>query len=272
MRYLLAVLIAVVALALVAAPAAADWKPIYDSTGRIINHKMHYPQMPDPDGWDIDMTNFVLADDWKCSETGPVDDIHFWFSVEHQTAADPANPPNLGNINVSIHDDVPLGDPNPYPFSHPGMLLRQWTFVPGQYKIAGPWPGYQGWDVPPSSAGTVCPYPDHFWFWQVNITQIGEKVTNPFTQREGKIYWLDLNISIPDGDPLVGWKTTLNPFNDVAVYRTPVVPGWSPVLVCEDDSFTDFAFVITPEPGMLAMLLGAGLIGLVACGRRRRRS
>ena len=57
-----------------AAPTVADWKP---EDG----HKMHFPQLPDEDGWDVNATwPKVLADDWTCSETGWVKDIHFWGS------------------------------------------------------------------------------------------------------------------------------------------------------------------------------------------------
>jgi hypothetical protein len=266
MKYVFTALVAAVAVMLLAAPATADWQPKYDSTGQtIINHKMHWPQLPDPNGWDIDMTNYVLADDWKCSETGMVDDIHFWVSVEHQTSP---QPPLIRSIQVSIHDDVPKGPENPLPFSHPGNLLRQWIFEPTQYKIAGPWEGVQGWDDP--QRGTDCIRPDHFWYWQVNIPKIGEMVTDPFRQEMGKIYWLDLRVQTEG--PLVGWKTTLDKFNDDAVYAAAAGAGWQPVAVCGQDMPTDFAFVITPEPGTVAMLIGAGLIGLVAYARRRRKS
>ncbi len=44
-------------------------------------HKMHFPQLPDEDGWDVNATQpQVLADDWTCSQTGWVKDIHFWGS------------------------------------------------------------------------------------------------------------------------------------------------------------------------------------------------
>jgi len=32
-------------------------------------HKMHFPQLPDPNGWDVNVHDFTLADDWQCSET-----------------------------------------------------------------------------------------------------------------------------------------------------------------------------------------------------------
>jgi hypothetical protein len=261
MKYLFTALVAVGAGMLLAAPATADWKEGDP-------YKMHYPQLPDPNGWDIDMTNYVLADDWKCTETGMVDDIHFWFSVEKQTSPDPAQV-FLGPIRVSIHADVPIGSGNDFGFSYPGKVLRQWTFDASQYQIAGPFPGLQGWDDP--NPNSDCIYQDHNWYWQVNITKIGEIVPNPFQQREGTIYWLDLQVPQPDTAGLVGWKTTRGVFNDAAVYASPLGPGWQPVAVCSDNMPTDFAFVITPEPGTVAMLIGAGLVGLVAVARRRRK-
>ena len=260
MKYVFTAFMAVVVLMLLGAPASADWA-VGDG------HKMHYPQPPDPIGWDIDMTNYVLADDWKCSETGLVDDIHFWLSVEGETSP---QPPPINAIQVSIHDDVPIGPGNNYGFSYPVQdPLRQWVFDPAQFTIAGPWDGQQGWDDPQPDSD--CLVDNHFMYWQVNITKISEMVPNPFRQVEGKIYWLDLTVET-DGR-LVGWKTTTRPFNDDAVYATPgVAPGWQPVAVCYDNMPTDFAFVITPEPGTIVMLLGAGLMGLLAYARRRRKS
>ena len=43
--------------------ALADWSP---NDG----HKMHFPQIPDIDGWDVAFNDWWLADDWKCQETG----------------------------------------------------------------------------------------------------------------------------------------------------------------------------------------------------------
>lgn len=68
---------ALACVALLAAPAIADWHP---GDG----HKMHFPQLPDENGWDVNASGGIcLADDWMCSETGPVSDIHFWGSWKH---------------------------------------------------------------------------------------------------------------------------------------------------------------------------------------------
>ena len=44
---------------------------------------MHFPQLPDPNGWDVSlMQPRIIADDWLCTGTGPVSDIHGWISVQ----------------------------------------------------------------------------------------------------------------------------------------------------------------------------------------------
>lgn len=55
-----------------------DWGPGDD-------YKMHFPQLPDPTGWDVyavaqlpGFSDVVLSDDFRCSETGWIKDIHFW--------------------------------------------------------------------------------------------------------------------------------------------------------------------------------------------------
>ena len=241
--------------------AAAAWADWIDEDG----HKMHYPQHPDLDGWDIDMTQFVLADDWRCSQTGFVDDIHFWASVEY------GEQPQIASINVSIHDNITAQE-NPYgDYSMPGDLLRAWTFNNFAMRpvVNDLW---QGWDDPRSSmTAPVCRDQDHRNFWQINITDISQQVSNPLKQEIGKIYWLDLQITALVADHLIGWKTTDEPWNDVAVYMNPGGAGaapWIPVKVCQDDMETDFAFVITPEPATIAIL---GIGSMLLFSRRRRR-
>ena len=62
-----------------AGPAIAHWEP---GDG----HKMHFPQLPDEDGWDVRASYLCLADDWVCSEDGYVKDIHFWGSWQEGNA------------------------------------------------------------------------------------------------------------------------------------------------------------------------------------------
>ncbi|MDP8315048.1 MAG: hypothetical protein RAP70_08250 [Candidatus Celaenobacter antarcticus] len=81
----------------------ADWDPIPPENPT--NHKMHYPQLPDPFGWDVNATcPKVLADDWQCSETGYIWDIHFWGSWLDDIVG------TITQFHLSVHDNI-IGPP-----------------------------------------------------------------------------------------------------------------------------------------------------------------
>lgn len=171
--------------------------------------KMHFPQWPDPAGWDVICTadSFLIADDWQCTESGPVTDIHFWTSWLGGDGWSGL----IQNIHISIHDDIP----GP-PYSKPGNLLWEKDFQPGEYTYESYWEyGLQGWFDPFNQNA----YPeDHDYFDFINITDIPD----PFYQTEGNIYWLDIMITIdPAQYPAgyrIGWKTSDYHFMDNAVY------------------------------------------------------
>lgn len=203
--------------------ATADWDP---EDG----HKMHFPQEPNPNGWDVDFHDWMLGDDWKCSESGPVTDIHFWISWRGDEVKD------LPWIKVHIFSN------NPGPPSTPAQLLWSRVFTEDEFIIKGPFEGNQGWFHPPQMW-----YPDdHMFYYQINIVNIEE----PWEQEEGVIYWLV--ISTPYYEPeALGWKTSIEQWNDVAVFGTP--GDWYPIY---DPSGLplDLAFVITgkePKPDLV---------------------
>jgi len=196
--------------------ALADWSP---GDG----HKMHFPQMPDPNGWDVDWGQVYLADDWECSETGFVKDIHFWISWWYDDVQ------TIPSIDVSIWSNNPSG---PYGWSIPDQLLWEKTFQSGEFIIAGPWNGSQGWLNPPSMY-----YPDnHQEYYQINIPDI----ESPFIQYKDDIYWLV--IKMPFDEYICGWKTTLDSFMDNAVFATEPINDWWLI------DGIDLAFVINGEP------------------------
>lgn len=234
--------------------------------------KMHYPQLPNPNGWDVNMTYpNNLADDFRCTETGFINDVHFWGSWKNDIVG------QIQAVRLSIHADIPAQpptatNPNGTP-SRPGPQLWN-TVVPAPLLVVRPWgTGPQGWlDCTPPP--TVLPQ-NHFQTWQVNIPHI----PNPCFQEAGTIYWLDLTVLVAPVtgglQPEFGWKSSLQHFNDDAVWgRLPDgLDGPAPLdwielyepLITPPLSM-DMSFVITPAPGSGAILAVAGLM----IARRRR--
>ncbi len=229
-------------LVLPSSPALADWDPGDD-------FKMHFPQLPDPNGWDVSASTpgSPVADDWLCTESGYVSDIHIWGSWFNDNDLEL---PILG-FHLEIWSDQPAEPPG-IPFSHPLDLLWAGDYGPGSpagtyvERIYGD-PSPQGWFDP--ITGVIEPPPNHFETWQYNFfIPEGEA----FIQEAGTIYWLVVEVTLPDGEPpLWGWKTTLDHWNDDSVYREPGgawVELFDPREPPTPETSLDQAFVITGEP------------------------
>lgn len=240
--------------ALVAPAALADWDP-GDS------HKMHYPQLPDPNGWDVEISSWQheIADDWKCSASGPVSDLHFWYSTVKDL------PNEMDWVTVTIYSDDRSG-----PYSKPGEALWTRTFdqALGDFSIR--------YDVGTGQQGFFDPqepwwgHPDHQLYHQVNI----ENIVEPFVQTEDTTYWLGIYAYWePWPQASVGWKTTQDYFQDGAVFDSDLLSGpenhnWLPLLDPQvgGDGVLELAFVVTPEPATLSLLA----LGGAALLKRRR--
>ena len=200
-----------------ATPALADWWPGDD-------HKMHWPQTHKPGGWDVEFASSRLADDWMCTETGPVTDIHFWISWMD----DMVQP--IDDIRIGIWSNDPSG---PIGWSVPDILLWERIFTSGDITIVEWEPDLQGW-YDPSSGGYM---PDnHIHRFQINI----EDISDPFIQEEDVIYWLEIDFGPL---PFVGWKETDQHWNDDAVFWYS--PFWWEVRDPITGGSIDLAFVIT---------------------------
>ena len=129
----------------ISTPASADWSP----TNPADVAKAKWIQLPDlsPNGLDVLDTIQpnttpnpqwkTLADDFLCTQSGPITDAHIWGSwLSDFLPVNSAGLPDPGAVEfkISFWSDVPAGGPV-VPYSHPGNLLWTGLFLPGQFKV-----------------------------------------------------------------------------------------------------------------------------------------
>lgn len=236
--------------------AWADWDPCDP-------YKMHFPQLPDMDGWDVGFSPWVpqLADDWRCTGSGMVDDVHLWYSWEDDLVG------AITQVKLGIWSNSPDPDGDGPDYSKPGSLLWGYQdFSPAEFTTRHWGRGDQGWYDPINGDYNES---DHTNTYQLNIVDIAD----PFYQKEGEIYWLSVCFYM--GDPNhAGWKTadvdqypypyTGEHFMDDAVWLNG--ESWNELIDPITEESLDFAFVITPEPATMALLSLGSLVLL----RKRR--
>ncbi len=202
-------------------------------------HKMHYPQLPDPLGWDVNATMpMILADDWQCSSTGPITDFHFWGSWQNNIVG------NIGAFLIRIYTDIPAAPPQ-IPYSRPGELVWEMIVPFEQVLVVEMEPSMQGWYDPMQQL--VMPG-NHVRYFQYNIFLPPEIM--PFRQVRGEIYWLAISAFVSSTiDTQWGWKSSLDHFNDDAVWSTEMMPvEWIELYYPPDFTRSlDLAFVVTGE-------------------------
>ncbi|MHC4528547.1 MAG: DUF7901 domain-containing protein, partial [Planctomycetota bacterium] len=125
-------LICSIALSMASAAVLGDWD---QGDG----HKMHYPQLPKQGGFDVAFNQGRLADDWECSETGPVTDIHFWVSWYRDDLLP------IDGFSVRIWSDNPMGING---WSEPNELLWERDFYAGEFTVRDMQPDWQSWFNP----------------------------------------------------------------------------------------------------------------------------
>jgi len=204
-------------------------------------HKMHWSQVPDlsPTGMDVSLARTPLADDFRCTATGAIRDIHLWGSFVNDVL--PKEGPDSLTLELRIYSDIPAEKDR---WSRPGELLWSRIFMPGQYTARKVHDGPEGWYDP-----IVYLYlPDnHRQAYQYNFC-IDE---DPFIQQEGTIYWLFVRDLTGSQHYVFGWKTTSKRFhwNDDAVYYHSDDRGWVEMIYPKEHEYggetLDLAFVIT---------------------------
>jgi hypothetical protein len=192
------------------------------------NHKMHFPQLPDLEGWDVLATSpKTLADDWQCSATGPVTDIHFWGSwkdIDGNPYTDDFYTP-MPFFQLSIHRNIPADADTPW--SRPGEQIWFWEGeIPGTPSEP---PSMEHW-FDPNTGEYLCN--DHVPYWRYDFFfDQASPPPEPFYQYQDSIYWLNVSALQIPAPYQWGWKSSRDHFMDDAVYtdNAPIGP-WQPMV------------------------------------------
>jgi hypothetical protein len=211
-----------------------------------LDHKMHYPQLPDLEGWDVfALDPKTLADDWQCSETGWVTDIHFWGSwkdVDGDAYTDDFFTP-MPWFRLSIHRNIPASADTPW--SRPGELLWFWEGeIPGTPFEP---PAMEHWFNP--NTGEVL-YNDHIPYWRYDFfVDQASPPADSFFQYQDSIYWLDVSALYIEPPYEWGWKSSRDHFMDDAVYTdNPPEGPWYPLFEPPRANWFDVYFNSAGEP------------------------
>jgi len=189
---------------------------------------LKWEQLPDlsPTGMDVDATfqpenpenpPLLLADDFLCTETGNITDIHIWGSwIDDHIPyfEDPA----AVQFTFSIHADIPDPDGAGPEYSMPGDLLWMRTWTPTYDDVEMVYEGSEDWYNPF--------YPmwlddNHQMCYKYNyILDPQDYFLQEGTAENPIVYWLDVQAEPFDQDPncRFGWKTSISHWNDDAVW------------------------------------------------------
>jgi hypothetical protein len=196
-------------------------------------HKMHFPQLPDEAGWDVNATQpMILADDFMCMQDGPITDVHWWGSWKH------GNEGQIVSFWLSIHADIPA-DQNPTGYSMPGVTLWEREVTDFDAIPKDP-PSMEGWYDP--ATGEVI-WDDHQAYFQYNVC-FDPGDPDLFIQDSGTIYWLNITAIVADPvDTKWGWKSTRDHWNDDAVWgfwgELDWIDIWEPSIPLQNAFFID---------------------------------
>jgi hypothetical protein len=224
-----------------------------------------WTQLPDTTslGLDVDSTTpGKLADDFWCDATGPITEVHIWGSWLGDIL--PYGDANAVTFTLRIYSDVPEGA-GP---SQPGEQLWDVTLGPGDFTVQKYADALEDWYDPVSGGEYLSQ--NHSGVWLYSFIAPPD-ACDLFYQEASTIYWLGIEASPQDGEAVFGWKTSVNHWNDDAVYDEPI-SSWLELRYPDGHEYQgqsiDLAFVVggIPEPATIC-LLGLGALSLL---RKRR--
>jgi hypothetical protein len=195
-----------------------------------VDHKMHWAQQPDPNGWDVLGSETVtLADDFRCTETGPINRIVFWGSWRGDEVGE------ISEVRFAIHSDDRTGE-----FGKPGKILWAWR-VPGSgVSIGEARRGEQGWFDP--STGKFNEN-DHRQFFRHTVEI---PAGHWFMQHRGSIYWLEIHV-VGTGGGEWGWKTSRSAHFEADAVWEETAGKWAELSDPVTRESLDLAFLVASD-------------------------
>jgi hypothetical protein len=211
---------------------------------------------------DVNATNtpglppYVLADDFLCTVSGPITEIHVFGSWYLDRL--PFGDPRQVRFTLSIHSDIPA---LPGTYSRPGQLLCYLENLP--FKVKTHKTGLrEGWLTPPT-LWTPWPQGDQVC-WEYIFQLPPDLCIQEGTAANPIVYWLDVQATPAEPGTYFGWKTSGSPhFNDDATWaigfdNPTTSPDWQELIYPPNHQFggqsIDLAFRIighegTPQTG-----------------------
>lgn len=246
-------LVAFLVASMAAPPARADW-----NTGDPYKW-VQYPDLSTT-GMDVNATagqagppRYILADDFLCTVTSPITDIHVWGSWRYDYPPYGFDPGAV-TFMISILSDIPAEE-SPTGYSMPGQVLWMREFGPGDFVVREWASNLQEWwwggmEPPVFPGDSVC--------WQYNFfIPMADAFIQQGTPANAVVYWLALHArpEDPNPDTRFGWKTSSTHWNDDAVWKLLDEPSmlWQqlryPFPHPLEGQQIDLAFVITEPSG-----------------------
>ncbi|MFH1278919.1 MAG: GEVED domain-containing protein [Candidatus Eisenbacteria bacterium] len=232
-----------------AAPALADWD---------VNDPYKWLQRPDltPMGIDVNCSmgatgqGFILADDFRCTESGLITGVHLWMSWLNDYVPHGFDPTDVTFI-LSFHFDIPDSE-STTGYSMPGNVIWYRAFQPGEFT-ARIWQegSPEGWMNPPEEYW----FPADYTCWQYNFPMgPAGGFFQEGTPDNPVVYWLDVQAIPGDPEARLGWKTSIQHWNDDAVWgigNEPYFGPWGELIYPPNHEMygqsIDLAFVIQSE-------------------------